>query len=99
MTYPEQTQYYSMSDGFITSPFASYGDSVVHISRNSYHIAWQGNNAKLQNGVTTSGTVTFKITVCEPLMMSPFLFDKHWYRRQGVTMISNIIINLVIDNM
>jgi hypothetical protein len=33
MAYPDQTQYYSMSDGFVTSLFASYGDSFDHISQ------------------------------------------------------------------
>jgi hypothetical protein len=31
-------------------------------------------------------------------MMSPLVFDKHWYRRPGITMINNIIINMSIDN-
>jgi hypothetical protein len=96
--YPDQSQYYSMLDGFVTSPFASYGDSFDHISRNSLFFDWQGNNTTLQNGFTTSGTVTFKVTVCEPLMMSPLVFDKHWYRRPGITMVDNIIINMSIDN-
>jgi hypothetical protein len=87
-----------MLDGFVTSQFASYGDSFDHISRNSLAIDWQGNNTTLQNGFTTNGTVTFKITVSEPLMMSPLVFDKHWYRRPGITMINNIIINMSIDN-
>jgi hypothetical protein len=96
--YPDQTQYYSMSDGFVTSPFASYGDSFDHISRNSIGLNFLGNNTQLQNGGVTNGQVTFKVTVCEPLMISPLVFDKHWYRRPGITMINNIIIIMSIDN-
>jgi hypothetical protein len=96
--YPDQTQYYSMSDGFVTSPFASYGDSFDHISRNSISLNFITNNTQLQNGGVTNGQVTFKVTVCEPLMMSPLVFDKHWYRRPGITMINNIIINMSVDN-
>jgi hypothetical protein len=99
MAYPDQTQYYSMSDGFVTSPFSSYGDSFDHISRNSIGLNFQGNNTQLQNGGVTNGQVTFKVTVCEPLMMSPLVFDKHWYRRPGITMINNVIINIAIDSV
>jgi hypothetical protein len=84
--------------GFVTDSFGSYGDSVDQVSRNSLPVVWVTNNTTLSNDGTTNGTTTFKITVCELLIISPLTFDKHWHRRPGFTMINNIIINMSVDN-
>jgi hypothetical protein len=97
--YPDQTLYYDQSDQFVTSPFASYGDSFDHISRNSLNIAYQPPNFNpALTPANPQGTATLKVTICEPLIMSPLVFDKYWYRRPGFTMINNIIINMAVDN-
>jgi hypothetical protein len=95
--YPDQTAYYNQSDLFITSPFGSYGDSVDHISRNSLPLVFQPPGNPTLTAANPNGTATFRITVSEPLIISPLVFDKWWYRRPGFTMINNIIINLSID--
>jgi hypothetical protein len=96
--YPDQTLYYSESDTFVTSPFGSYGDSIDHVSRNSLPLVFQAPNGNpVLDANNTQGSATFKITICEPLIMSPLVFDKHWYRRPGFTLINNIIINMTID--
>jgi hypothetical protein len=95
--YPDQTLYYNQSDLFVTSPFGSYGDSVDHISRNSLPLVFQAPGNPVLTGSVQNGSATFRITVTEPLIISPLVHDKHWYRRPGFTMINNIIINLSID--
>jgi hypothetical protein len=95
--YPDQTLYYSESDTFVTSPFGSYGDSCDHVSRNSLPIVFQPPGNPTLDANNTQGNATFRITICEPLIMSPLVFDKYWYRRPGFTMINNIIINMSID--
>jgi hypothetical protein len=95
--YPDQTLYYSQSDLFVTSPFGSYGDSVDHVSRNSLPLVFQAPGNPVLTTANPNGSATFRITITEPLIISPLVFDKHWYRRPGFTMINNIIINLSID--
>jgi hypothetical protein len=83
--------------GFVTGQFSSYGDSCSHVSRGSFPITFSTPNTALSAG-TPNGSTTIMVTVCEPLMISPLVFDKHWYRRPGVTMINNIIINMSVDS-
>jgi hypothetical protein len=95
--YPDQTLYYSQSDTFVTSLFGSYGDSIDHVSRNSLPLVFQPPGNPVLSPTTPNGSATFRITICEPLIISPLVFDKYWYRRPGFTMINNIIINMAID--
>jgi hypothetical protein len=100
ISYPDQALTYDQTVGLITSEFASYGSSVDHISRGSYPIVFdtpintQGNPVILPNG---SGTARFTVTINEPLMIDPLVFDHKWWRKPGMTMIQNFMINMTFD--
>jgi hypothetical protein len=92
-SYPDQTTN-NIDTGTITSPFASYSSSVDHISRNSIPINWSANPV-LTNG--QSGTAIFTLNITEPLMINPLIFDNDWWRKPGITQITNFTVTMNFD--
>jgi hypothetical protein len=94
-SYPDQTENYHMIATGITSEFADYSSSVDHISRGSFPIYWINNAYLGSTGATGSASFTAEIT--EPLMINPLIFDQSWWRRAGITQITNLQVNITID--
>ena len=93
----DNTQTYDMTALFVTSPFATFGDSHNHISRNSFPINVINNPTVTPS--STSGTATLSATFTEPLMISPLIFDEEWYKRAGITQLTQILVNIVWDTV
>jgi len=91
----DQTFRYFMSKLFVTSPFGFYGDSYNHTSRNSFPISVSANPTLTP--ASTNGTATLTATFTEPLMISPLIFDEHWYKKPGFTQITQFSVNITWD--
>jgi hypothetical protein len=94
--YPDQTIAYELTAGRITSEFAPYGSSVNHISRQHTCVLTFTNNPSLISAGAT-GTAQFTAEFTEPLMINPLIFDKDWWRRQGIVQITNFTVNITFD--
>jgi hypothetical protein len=94
--YSDQAITYELTAGRITSKFALYGSSVDHISRQHTSALTFNSNPKLQaNGA--SGTAQFVAEFTEPLMISPLIFDREWWRNPGLAQITNFTVNMTFD--
>ena len=91
----EQSFQYGMTRLFVTSPFAFYGDSYNHTSRNSFPINVTANPTLTPSN--TSGIATLSATFTEPLMISPLIFDEHWHKKPGFTQITQFTVNITWD--
>jgi hypothetical protein len=94
-SYPDQIENYHQLATGITSEFADYSASVDHISRGTFPIIWINNDYVGATGATGSAEFTAEIT--EPLMINPLIFDQSWWRRAGITQITNLQVNLTLD--
>jgi len=91
----DQTFDYDQGLLSITSPFAMYGDSQYHISRNSFPISFASNAVITPS--SPNGSATLNATFTEPLMISPLIFDENWYIRPGITQITQFLVNITWD--
>jgi hypothetical protein len=94
--YPEQAITYELTAGRVTSEFAHYGSSVDHISRQHTCLITFTSNPKLTSAGAT-GTSQFTIEFTEPLMISLLIFDREWWRRPGISQITNFTVNMTFD--
>jgi hypothetical protein len=44
-----------------------------------------------------SGTAQFTAEFTEPLMVNPLIFDHEWWRRPGISQITNFTVNMAFD--
>jgi hypothetical protein len=95
--YPDQSNSYDVETGSVTGEFVEYRDSVDHISRNCLPIVFTSNPQLTTNPPNTTGTANFTVLICEPLMISPLVFDPDWWRRPGLTQITNFSVNMTFD--
>jgi hypothetical protein len=93
--YPDQANLYEVSSGHITGEFADYRDSVDHISRQCVPITYTAN--PILGATGANGTAQFSVTICEPLMINPLIFDRHWWKKPGLTQITTFGINMTFD--
>jgi hypothetical protein len=93
--YPDQIVNYHQLVTGITSEFADYSASVNHISRGTFPINWISNAFVGSTGATGAAEFTAEIT--EPLMINPLIFDQSWWRRAGITQITNLQVNISLD--
>jgi hypothetical protein len=85
--YPDQAEKYDQIASSTTSEFIDYSGSVNHISRGSFPINLISNDSVSAVGAT--GTANFTTEITEPLMINPMIFDHSWWRRAGITQITN----------
>jgi hypothetical protein len=93
--YPDQIKNYHQLVTGITSEFADYSASVDHISRGSFPLNWIRNDYVAATGAT--GSAVFSSVITEPLMINPLIFDQSWWRRAGITQITNLQVNITLD--
>jgi hypothetical protein len=94
--YPDQAITYELTAGCITSEFALYASSVDHISRQHTCVLTFTNNPVLQTN-EASGTAQFIAEFTEPLMINPLIFDREWWRKPGIALITNFTVNMTFD--
>jgi hypothetical protein len=93
-SYPDHAGNYNQIIGSTTSEFIDYSGSVDHISRGSFPINFT-NNPVVTPG--NSATAIFTAEITEPLMINPLIFDMSWWRRAGITQITNLQVNITLD--
>jgi hypothetical protein len=93
--YPDQAADYSQIVTAVSSEFADYGTSIDHISRGALPIQWTAN--AFVGGIGATGSADFRTEITEPLMINPLIFDQSWWRRAGITQITNFQVNMTLD--
>jgi len=91
----DNTLQYELNTLFVTSPFAVFGDSYDHTSRNSF--PFTSITSPIVTPSAPNGSATINATLAEPLMISPLVFDEHWYKKAGLTQITQFLVNITWD--
>lgn len=98
-TYLDNYQDFAVADGKANNPLGSYGAAVdpEFLPRGGFQIiSMTGNTVATAEG--QAKTVVLKVAVCEPLLLSPFVFgDAAKGTEQGFYGISQIILSMAMD--